>query len=135
MNRVPKTLVALTMAGACMTSQSLAMELCGHGQRVTCVVDGDTFWLNGTKVRLAGIDAPERSKPQCSSEKMLAERATLRLQELLSADFQLVRAGRDEDVYGRKLRLVMRGQDSLGDILISEGLARAWDGARHSWCD
>src|SRR5437762_4160411 len=44
------------------------------------------------------------------------------------------RGGRDEDRYGRKLRTVERNGRSLGEILIAEGLARRWGGARHSWC-
>ena len=34
--------------------------------------------------------------------------------------------GRDEDRYGRKLRVVVRNGRSLGDQLVSEGLARTW---------
>ena len=40
--------------------------------------------------------------------------------------------GRDEDQYGRKLRV--RDGQSLGMVLVAEGLARPWDGARRSWC-
>lgn len=117
-------------------SSAAGLPLCSAGKRVTCVVDGDTFWLDGTKIRLAGIDAPERTTPHCESERILAERATLRLQSLLNEGrFDLASTGRDEDKYGRKLRLVMRGSRSIGDVLISEGLAREWDGARRSWCD
>lgn len=32
--------------------------------------------------------------------------------------------GRDEDKYGRKLRIVMRDGESLGGALVDEGLAR-----------
>lgn len=33
--------------------------ICGGGLRVTCVVDGDTFWLNRQKIRIADIDTPD----------------------------------------------------------------------------
>jgi micrococcal nuclease len=47
----------------------------------------------------------------------------------------VVRSGlRDEDRYGRKLRTIERDGRSLGDVLVAEGLARPWDGARRSWC-
>ena len=36
--------------------------------------------------------------------------------------------GRNEDRYGRKLRVVVRNGRSLGDWLVSEGLARTWGG-------
>jgi endonuclease YncB( thermonuclease family) len=41
---------------------------------------------------------------------------------------------RDADRYGRKLRVLVRGGQSLGEQLVQEGLARSWDGARHPWC-
>ena len=41
---------------------------------------------------------------------------------------------RDEDQYGRKLRLVTRNGQSIGMMLVAEGLAREWDGTRHPWC-
>lgn len=42
--------------------------------------------------------------------------------------------GRDADRYGRKLRVLVRDSQSLGDILVLEGLARTWSDRRESWC-
>jgi len=100
------------------------------------VIDGDTIRYHGVKIRLADIDAPETYEPKCSSELALGQRATDRFLELINAGpFEVVAAGeRDMDGYGRKLRLIERGGHSLGAILVSEGLARRWDGARRSWC-
>ena len=63
-------------------------------------------------------------------------RATMRMLDLVNAGpFEIVRKGRrDTDKYGRQLRDLQRDGRSLGDILIAEGLARRWDGRRHSWC-
>ena len=99
-------------------------------------MDGDTFWLDGVKIRIADIDTPEISGPRCDYEYELGMRATHRLVELLNAGpFELRTIGsRDEDRYGRKLRVVMRGGRSLGDQLVSEGLARTWTGRREPWC-
>jgi endonuclease YncB( thermonuclease family) len=110
--------------------------LCGRGNQVQCVVDGDTIHYAGLKVRLEDIDAPETYQYKCESELALGKRATNRLLELInSGPFELVnRGGRDEDRYGRKLRTIERGGRSLGEILVAEGLARRWDGARRSWC-
>ena len=108
---------------------------CSGSVRVTCVVDGDTFWLDGTKIRIADINTPEISSPQCSQEAVLGRRATERLRELLNAGpFALVRDGRDEDQYGRKLRVAMRDGSSLGGQLVAEGLAHEWQGYRRGWC-
>jgi endonuclease YncB( thermonuclease family) len=110
-------------------------SLCGSGRRVDCVVDGDTFWHRGVKIRIADIDTPELSPPRCEAERVKGEAAKRRLQALLNAGpFSLTTSGRDEDRYGRKLRSVRRGGVSFGDVLIREGLARRWDGARRPWC-
>lgn len=104
--------------------------------RQTCVVDGDTIWLEGVKVRIADIDTPEISSPQCDSEYERGIRARDRLVVLLNeGEFDLQPIGnRDEDQYGRKLRVVTRDGRSLGDQLVGEGLARTWTGRREPWC-
>lgn len=109
--------------------------ICGTVRR-TCVVDGDTFWLDGIKIRIADIDTPEISQPRCDYEYELGMRATYRLVDLLNVGrFELRTIGnRDEDQYGRKLRVVIRDGRLLGDQLVSEGLARTWTGRREPWC-
>lgn len=108
---------------------------CG-GVRVTCVVDGDTLWLEGEKIRVADIDTPEISQPGCPAEKELGLQATQRLIILLNlGPFELRQNGENnEDQYGRKLRIIVRNGVSLGDQLVSEGLARSWTGQRLPWC-
>ncbi|MXO71758.1 thermonuclease family protein [Altererythrobacter buctensis] len=104
--------------------------------RRTCVVDGDTFWLEGVKIRIADIDTPEISEPRCDAEYALGIRARDRLRDLLNeGPFALEPVGtRDEDQYGRKLRVVIREGNSLGDRLVAEGPARTWTGRREPWC-
>jgi len=109
--------------------------ICGDGPRVTCVVDGDTFWLEGKKIRIADIDTPEMNG-RCPYESNLAVRARDRLQGLLSEGaFHLQPiGGREKDQYGRLLRVVVRDGRSTGDLLVAEGLARTWGGRREPWC-
>lgn len=112
-----------------------SFPLCAGGARVTCVVDGDTFWLDGTKIRIADINTPEVGKPACAAEAALGGKATMRLAQLLrEGPFELVSIDRDEDVYGRKLRVVQRGGASIGDTLVDEGLAHTWRGHQEDWC-
>jgi endonuclease YncB( thermonuclease family) len=99
------------------------------------VVDGDTFWNEGVDIRVADIDAPETHPSRCPREADLGNRATLRFQELLNqGTFTLQSIDRDEDQYGRKLRVVIRDGQSLGMRLVDEGLARPWTGSRKPWC-
>jgi endonuclease YncB( thermonuclease family) len=112
-----------------------SFAICGAGPRINCVVDGDTFWTGGIKVRIADIDAPETHPPRCEHEAELGAAATQRLKALLNeGPFALKTEGRDEDQYGRKLRVVTRDGRSLGGVLVSEGLAREWTGRRMPWC-
>lgn len=109
--------------------------LCGSARRVNCVVDGDTFYYRGEKIRVADINTPEVSEPGCALEARLAAEATRRFQSLLNAGpIELRRGARDEDRYGRKLRTVHRNGRSLGDTLVAEGLAHPWRGHKEDWC-
>lgn len=124
----------MTLAAPHMTS--VKFEKCTDGDRISCVIDGDTLWIDGTKVRVADIDAPEISEPKCALELALGNHATERLIELVNQGPFEIRAwpGRDKDRYGRALRVLVRHGHSLGDILVSEGLARTWTGRREPWC-
>ncbi len=119
------------------TSSVPAMHFskCIGSVRYTCVVDGDTIWLEGSKIRIADIDTPEVSRPSCSEELALGKAATQRMITLLNqGSFVVEPYARDEDVYGRKLRILSRNGRSLGMMLVDEGLAHVWDGSKHSWC-
>jgi len=109
--------------------------LCHTGGGTNCVVDGDTFWMDGQRVRMADIDAPETHPPRCALEADLGRQATRRLRELLNeGPVQLQSIGRDQDQYGRLLRIVTRDGRSLGMTLVEERLARRWTGSRQPWC-
>lgn len=110
---------------------------CSGPKRSTCVVDGDTFWYEGRKIRIADINAPETSSPSCPREAALGAKATARMTELLNQGAFSLQAwtdGRDTDRYGRALRVVTRDGRSLGEVLVSEGLAERWKGYRGNWC-
>ena len=112
-----------------------AIALCGGGPRHTCVVDGDTFWLNGEKIRLADINAPETAQAACPAERAAGEAAKRRLAQLLSAGpYRLETHGRASDRYGRALRVATRAGRSLGAQLVAEGHAEVWQGKRSDWC-
>lgn len=124
--------------GAVSASSDRAVQFrkCSSDVRYNCVVDGDTLWINGRKIRVADVDAPEIGTPKCASELALGNRAIDRLIELVNAGPFHLQAwpGRDTDRYGRKLRVLVRDGRSLGDRLVAEGLARTWSGRRQPWC-
>ena len=116
-------------------TETARFSQCSGPVRVNCVIDGDTFWYAGEKIRIADINTPETSEPQCAREAQLGARATARLQALLNEGaFTLESVDRDRDSYGRLLRTVTRDGTSLGAVLVREGLAEEWRGYRSGWC-
>jgi len=112
-----------------------SFSICHTGGGYNCVVDGDTIWLQGEKIRIADIDAPETHEPRCPEEKALGGQATTRLQQLLnSGSISLQPIERDRDRYGRLLRRVFVDGVSVGEVMIEEGLVRRYEVGRRSWC-
>lgn len=112
-----------------------SFSFCHTGGGTNCVVDGDTFYMAGQKIRIADIDAPETHDYGCSSELERGRQASRRLQDLLnSGTVQMASIDRDTDRYGRKLRIVEVNGTGVGETLVGEGLARWYAGGRRSWC-
>ncbi|WP_319568992.1 thermonuclease family protein [Cohaesibacter marisflavi] len=111
----------------------VSMPICSSGKRVSCVVDGDTFWLKGTKYRLKDVDTPE-TNGQCSGEQRLAANATRALSSFLSkGEISLRTYG--EGYYGRTLvKVSVDGQDA-GKYLLQQRLARRWPDGPKFWCN
>ena len=100
------------------------------------VIDGDTIDAKGDRFRLVGFDTPETYRPQCDYELALGRAATSRLRNLLE-DAQrvdlVVLPGRDR--YDRGLARLIVQQVDVADTLVSEGLARRYNGGKRSgWC-
>uniref|UniRef100_UPI00140CC2F8 hypothetical protein n=1 Tax=Altererythrobacter segetis TaxID=1104773 RepID=UPI00140CC2F8 len=61
------------VSAASADRETARFGLCSGPGRVTCVVDGDTFWYRGQKIRIADINAPEVSHPGCASAALVRE--------------------------------------------------------------
>ena len=121
--------------GQATSAVPASFGFCYAGGGTNCVVDGDTFYVNSIKIRIADIDAPETHPSRCTEEDRLGRAATNRLQELLnSGTITLSSIDRDEDVYHRKLRNVAVNGTDVGETLISEGLARRYIRGKLPWC-
>ena len=125
----------LALAIELSATQPGDFDFCHTGGGFNCVVDGDTFYYRGDKIRIADIDTPETHDYGCDNELELGNAARVRLQELLNIGaFDLASTDRDTDRYGRLLRIVERDGESLGGVLVNEGLARWYEGGRQPWC-
>ena len=125
---------ALILFSLVAPASAAQFQMCGR-DRYTCVVDGDTIWLNGQNLRLQNYDTPEPYNDICGgqAEVALARKASARLLELLNSNPFTVETGR-KDRYGRVLATIRINGRDVGDILISEGLARRWPDGHEFWC-
>lgn len=83
------------------------------------VMDGDTFKSDGKRVRLWGIDAPEKGQP-------FADDARARLKELIEG--KAVRLEwKDKDQHAREVAIVYSGGTNINLLLVKEGLAWHYD--------
>ena len=143
-------LAALGVAGALPGVPGAADRLAGPlPAQVVSVLDGDTLevrvhiWLGqslSTRVRLAGIDAPEL-RGKCDRERDLARRARARLDPADAGARDGAGAVRLREVrYGKFAGRVLARVETLdgtdlGQGLLGAGLARPYDGRRRaSWC-
>lgn len=128
--------VLTTLALIALSTPALAIEKCSGGHRHTCVVDGDTLWMEGVKYRPAGYDTPEPQTNICGGrrEVALAHKATKRFIQLLNTTKITIEALGRHDKYDRDLIKIYSDGRDIGDILVSEGLARYWPDGEEFWC-
>lgn len=91
--------------------------------------DGDTLTLDGHRIRLAGIDAPEMAQvcKRAGADWRCGAAARARLAELLRAGPVTCRA-QGTDKYGRRLARCENDLGDLGERMVREGLAVAYGG-------
>ena len=113
---------ALLVLGGCLQQQELPYFEPVERAEVERVIDGDTIVLkSGERVRLIGIDAPEKGE-NCSEE------AKNRLQQLVLGKSVLL--GKDvseRGKYGRLVRFVYADGLFVNLALIEEGFALAFE--------
>ena len=135
------TCVSQTMAASYPKPETLAGTFDAHA---LYVIDGDSIkaririWLDQdivTTIRIRGIDAPE-IRGKCESEKMRAQQAKTKLQELLREQ-KLVLTNVERDKFGGRVvaDVATEEKGEIAPLLIAENLARPYFGDRRkSWC-
>lgn len=112
--------------------------------RVHNVYDGDTITVDiygypsvvGSKigVRVAGIDTPE-IHGKCVAEKKLAVKAKSYVATVVGKGKSVVLKNVQRDKYFRLLADVYVDGISISELMISNGMARPYDGGtKSSWC-
>jgi endonuclease YncB( thermonuclease family) len=85
------------------------------------VLDGDTLELNTSeKVRLIGINAPEKGEPFYKEARGRMEQLVLEKKVYMEKDEE------DRDRYGRLLRYVYIGDEMVNLMMVEEGMATVY---------
>lgn len=96
---------------------------------VTHVVDGDSLRSGSLKIRLHGIDAPERKqlcKTDSGDDWPCGSAATSAMTEIVGTTPRLVCSLVDVDRYGRLIMRCHAGGTDISEALVSRGLALAY---------
>lgn len=91
------------------------------------IVDGDTLDINGQRIRLYGIDAPETTQTclHATGEWDCGNRAGLWLQQLVAGN-EISCQPQGNDRYGRIVATCLMGENDLGGALVKNGWAVAY---------
>jgi len=84
------------------------------------VIDGDTIVINGSSVRLLGINCAEKGEPYYNEAKLFLEKKVLN--KIVKMKFEK----EDVDLYRRKLRYVFVDGENINEKLVEEGLANIY---------
>lgn len=115
-NRITRIVLAVTV----VFTVSAHADISG---RIVRILDGDTVETlqdNGelTRVRLAGIDAPEKAQP-------FGQRARQAVSDRIAQQHVLI-TGNERDRYGRLLGTVWLGNDDVNADQVQAGMAWAY---------
>ena len=127
-NRRPRLSHLLLLVGLGVFAGASALPVRAEVSGPAKVFDGDTIEIGSTRIRIHGIDAPERDQDcaklgggtwRCGTE------AATRLTGLMRAG-DPVCEGHERDQYGRLIATCRVGETDLGGLLVAEGLAWAY---------
>lgn len=121
----PFAAIALTLlqlgAGPCASAQAGAPK--GDSCTVDHVVDGDTFWCReGWKIRLIGIDSPERGQGDGYGLARDALKAILAVDKTVTLESDVT----PEDRYHRRLAYVWDGENLVNQTMVRAGWALSY---------
>jgi endonuclease YncB( thermonuclease family) len=121
-------LLALLGLGAAWLSDLLPWPAGADLSGPAAVVDGDTLQVEGERVRLMGVDAPE-SRQSCERDRATwpcGAEATAALRRFLQGREVRCTLEEERDRYGRALGRCRAGEEDIGAWLVRRGLAVAY---------
>jgi endonuclease YncB( thermonuclease family) len=98
-----------------------------------CVADGDTIYVQGEKVNIAGIEAPQIQGAKCEDERRRGIDAAVQLANMLNRG-KVTLGAAARDASGRQVRKVEVDGADVGQAMIDAGVAREVGSDTPSWC-
>ena len=114
--------------------KSGTFAFCGRSGLNNCVADGNTFWMKGVKMQLAGIEVPQIDRARCMEERQRGFIAKVRLRDMLNAGAFDVASSAAAGGQATERKRLSRSGVSFADQLIREGLAHPISAKNQSWC-
>lgn len=114
--------------------KSGTFAFCGRSGLNNCVADGNTFWMKGVKMQLAGIEVPQIDRARCMEERQRGFVAKVRLRDMLNAGTFDVASSAAAGGQAMERKRLSRSGVSFADQLVREGLAHPASAKNQSWC-
>lgn len=106
---------------------------CYDSDGPNCVLTGDTIYVAGQRLQIAGIEAPEIDHARCPAERSRGIDSAVELAAMLNRG--KVSVGPPfRDSAGREVRKVEVDGLDVGSAMIDSGLARPEDGSAADFC-
>jgi endonuclease YncB( thermonuclease family) len=91
------------------------------------VIDGDTIEINGERIRLYGIDAPEQGQPcRKNNESYNCGKASKEHLKFLITGTKVSCDDRGKDRYGRIIAVCKADSQDIGQLMVKHGWAIAY---------
>lgn len=125
LNVIPAALLALALSSlaACDTARAKNTGNADLLAGTASVIDGDTIEIHGERVRLSGIDTPERGS-RCGDINVY-QKAAFALSDMIGSRTVSCEIT-DTDRYDRKVGHCQAAGQSLQSAMVREGWARDW---------
>ena len=128
-----RALLILALGHACVSplqagAKEASFDLSGL-VKITRVVDGDSLRSGPLKIRVHGIDAPERKqrcKTAAGKDWDCGVAATKAMQAIIQGSPELLCKLVDVDRYGRLIMRCFAGDTDIGEAIVEQGLAMAY---------
>ena len=102
-----------------LTGETISSRYAKEDAILLRVIDGDTIETNLGKVRLLGINTPEKNMPYSNESKNL-------LRQFENQSIELLRDLEDKDMYGRMLRYLFYETRLINIEILERGFASAY---------